>query len=90
MKKEKLTIRNDKGEEKSYDILFTFDSTDDSKRYVVYTLYEKDESGDIITYASYYYTNDKTRKLNVVEDEKDLKFISEVIDNIEKDVRNNN
>ena len=50
--KDYLTIKNDQGEEKEYEILLSFDSDEDHKKYVTYTDYTKDEDGAIICYSS--------------------------------------
>ena len=39
---EKILIKNDQGEEKEFDILFTFESNETGKKYVTYTDYTKE------------------------------------------------
>ena len=72
---EKILIKNDQGQEKEFDILFTFTSNDTGKDYITYTDYEKDEQGNIKCY-SVYKDNDK---LLPVTTEKELKFIDETL-----------
>ena len=72
---EKILIKNDQGQEKEFDILFTFTSNDTGKDYITYTDYEKDELGNIKCY-SVYKDNDK---LLPVTTEKELKFIDETL-----------
>lgn len=86
----KILIKNDNGKEIEYDILFTFESNDEKKQYVVYTKYEKDKDGNIITYSSYYYNDDEERKLYNVDSADEIKYIDEVINSIEYDIKNNN
>ncbi len=86
----KILIKNDNGKEIEYDILFTFESNDEKKQYVVYTKYEKDKDGNIITYSSYYYNDDGERKLYNVDSADEIKYIDEVINSIEYDIKNNN
>ena len=42
---EKILIKNDKCEEKEFDIIFTFESNETGKKYVTYTDYTKDYKG---------------------------------------------
>ena len=42
---EKILIKNDMGEEKEFDVLFTFESKETGKKYVTYTDYTKDYKG---------------------------------------------
>lgn len=62
--KDKLYIKNEKGEEKEYDILFTF--TKDEKNYITFTDYSHDESNNIKCYSKEQ-TNDN--ELNDITDE---------------------
>ena len=50
---DKILIKNDQGQEKEFDILFTFTSNDTGKDYITYTDYEKDEQGNIKCYSVY-------------------------------------
>ena len=56
MKEDKNTFKiiNDNGEEIICDVLFTFDSEETKKSYIVYTDNSKDEQGNIQVYASIY------------------------------------
>lgn len=70
-----ITIKNDLGEQKTYDVLFTFESNDTGKTYVTYTDYSKDYQGDLNCYSSYY----EGEKLLPVTTEKELNFINETL-----------
>ena len=72
---EKILIKNDMGEEKEFDVLFTFNSKETGKKYVTYTDYTKDYKGNLNCYSGYY-ENDQ---LLPVESEKELDFIKETL-----------
>lgn len=70
-----IIIEDDKGNEKEFEILFTFESDDYGKKYVLYfdpAQEEADEDIDVL-FSSY---DDKS--LYAVEDEAEIEMISEV------------
>ena len=74
------------GKEVSFDVLFTFDSQDTLKSYIVYTDYSTNEDGTIIIYASIYNPDDKDLNLIPIEDESEWQLIETMIENISKDI----
>ena len=72
--KDKITIKNEKGETKEFDIILSF--TKDGKDYVTYTDFSKDENNDINCYSS---EIEKNGKLNNIEDENILKLIDSLL-----------
>lgn len=76
---EKITIKNEQGEEKEFDILFTFTSNDTGKNYITYTDYDKDEQGNIKCYSVY----KDGDKLLPVTTKKELTFIDETLKTIQ-------
>lgn len=81
--KDKVKIINDDGSTIEYDVLFSFDV--DGKNYVVYTDYKKDEDGNILTTSAEYSDN----KFLPIKDEKALNIVEELLNNYNKDKRNN-
>lgn len=79
---ETILIKNDSGEEKEFDILFTFESTDTNKKYVTYTDFSKDENGNIKCYSGYY----EGEKLLPVTTEKELKVIDETLKTLQTSI----
>jgi len=78
-----FTVKDSKGKEIEYEILFTFESEDTNKKYIVYTDNEKDDEGMIKTYASSYTNeegNEEVLKLNKIEDEKDWSLVEKVLE----------
>ena len=76
--KETIKIKNNNGESKEFDVLFTFESTNTKKKYVTYTDYEKDESGNNKCYSGYF----KGEKLLPVTTEAELTIIEETLKTI--------
>lgn len=79
---ETITIKNDLGEEKTFDILFTFTSTETKKDYIVYTDYTKDYKGNIKCYS----VMKDNEKLLPVETEKELLFIKETLKTLTSEI----
>ena len=76
--KEKLTVQNNNGDSKEFDILFTFESNHTHKNYVTYTDYSKDEEGNINCYSSVL----EEGKLLSIETEEELKMIDKMLQTI--------
>ena len=86
--KSKFTLVNDKGEEIVCEILFTFDSDETGKSYVVYTDNTKDETGNIQVYASIYNPKDEHSKLEAIESEKEWKVIETILNTLQEEIKN--
>ena len=86
--KEKNTIKltNEKGEEVVCDILFTFDSEETKKSYIVYTDNTKDENGKVRVYASIYNPNDPKTKLEDIKTEKEWKVIDTILQTLQEEI----
>lgn len=76
--KDKITLKNELGEEKKFDILFTFDSKETNKTYIVYTDYSKDYKGNLNCYSGYY----ENEEFLPVTSEKELNFINETLNTL--------
>ncbi len=89
--KEKNTIKltNEKGEEVVCDILFTFDSEETKKSYIVYTDNTKDEQGKVRVYASIYNPDDPKTKLEDIKTDKEWKVIDTILQTLQEEISNN-
>lgn len=88
MKNNIIRVINEKGEEVTCDVLFTFDSEETNKSYIVYTDNSKDENGNVQVFASTYNPKEeKITSLGPVETEKEWKLIEAVLDSIQEQVR---
>ena len=87
MKNNSFTLIDDTGKEVEYDVLFTFDSEETGKSYIVYTDNTKDDSGNIEVYASIYDPKNPNSKLEAIETEKEWKVIETILDTLQEEVR---
>lgn len=93
MKKNSFTMIDENGNEIVYDVLFTFESEETHKNYIVYTDNTKDAEGNVEVYASIYDPNDPHSKLEAIETDKEWKVIETILETLEEEVRkqaNNN
>ena len=88
MKKNSFSMIDENGNEIVYDVLFTFESDETGKNYIVYTDDTKDENGLLKVYASTFNPNKKTSDLLPVETEKEWKLIEGILNNLNKDKNN--
>ena len=89
MKKNSFSMIDENGNEVVYDVLFTFESDETNKNYIVYTDNKKDEvTGNIEVYASIYDPNDPKSKLEAIETEKEWKVIETILETLQEEVRN--
>ena len=78
-KKGIFTIVNEKGEEIECEILFTFDSDETKKSYIVYTDNTTDEDGSIRVYASVFDPTGTNPDLLPIETEKEWLVIENIL-----------
>ena len=88
MKKNSFSLIDSEGNETVYDVLFTFESEETNKNYIVYTDNSKDEHGNIEVYASIYDPEDPHSKLEAITSEKEWKVIETILDTLQEEVRN--
>ena len=82
--KNQFTLIDEEGKEVVYDVLFTFDSEETNKSYIVYTNHEKDEDGKEKVYASIYDATGKDMNLYPIETEKEWNLIFNILESIQK------
>ena len=87
MKKNTFTMIDDKGKETVYDVLFTFDSDETKKSYIVYTDNTKDEEGHIQVYASIYDPENPNSKFEAITTEKEWKVIETILETLQEEVQ---
>ncbi len=88
MKKNSFSLIDKDGNETVYDVLFTFESDETHKNYIVYTDNTRDETGNVEVYASIYDPNDPHSKLEAIETEKEWKVIETILDTLQEEIRN--
>ena len=80
-------ITND-GTEVTCNVLFTFDSDETKKSYIVYTDNSRDQEGNIQVFASIVDPNDENTKLEPITTEKEWKVIETILETLQEEVRN--
>ena len=92
MKEETMTFKiiNDEGKEVECEVLFTFESDETNKNYIVYTDNTVDEEGNTKVYASIYNPDEDEKKLIPIETEKEWKIIETILDELQNEATKNN
>ena len=86
--KNQFTLIDEEGKKVVYDVLFTFDSEETNKSYIVYTDNTLDEEGNIQVFASTYQkVEGTTTKLEAIETEKEWKIIETILNTIQETVK---
>ena len=80
-----FTIKNEKGETIECEVLFTFESPETKKSYIVYTDRTKAEDGKIKVYANIYDPNGTTKDLLPIETEEEWNTIEAILAKLEKE-----
>ncbi len=79
----KFKVFNDEGKEVECEVLFTFDSDETNKSYMVYTDNSVDDDGNTRVYASIYNPNEEKIKLQPIESDKEWKIIETIFKELE-------
>lgn len=90
MNEELMTFKviNDEGKEIECEVLFTFESDETKKNYIVYTDNTQDENGNTKVYASIYNPGDNNAKLLPIETDKEWKIIETVLEELQNETTN--
>ena len=87
MKEEKkgiFEIINDQGEKLECEVLFTFDSDETKKSYIVYTDNTFDDEGNQKVYASTYDPSGENLELNPITEEKEWQVIEGILASLQE------
>lgn len=85
--KQKFIVVDDKGKQIECEPLFTFESEETKKQYVVYTDNTKDKNGNIRVFASIYEVTDKGNKLLPIKSDKEWKVIEMILESIKEETK---
>ena len=90
MNDETMTFKviNDEGKEVECEVLFTFESDETKKSYIVYTDNTLDEEGNTKVYASIYNPDQDETKLLPIETEKEWKIIETILEELQNETAN--
>lgn len=79
----KFKVFDDEGKEVECEVLFTFDSDETKKSYMVYTDNTVDEDGNTRVYASIYDPNKDEIKLEPIETDKEWAIVETILKEIQ-------
>lgn len=88
MKENKFKIIDRNGKEIEYEVLFTFESDETKKNYMVYTDNTIDKDGNTRVYASVFKPDAKPLELLPVETEREWKVIETILESIQEENKN--
>ena len=74
------------GVERTFDVLFTFESEETNKNYIAYTDNTKDDNGKLVVYASIYNPDDENMELMPIETEKEWKIIETILNTLQEEM----
>ena len=84
-----FTVVNDEGKEVECEVLFTFESEETNKNYIVYTDNTTDKDGNIRVYASVYDPNSEKTELLPIETDREWKIIETILESIQEESKKN-
>jgi len=85
--KNTFKVINDQGQEILCDILFTFDSEETKKSYIVYTDNSRDIEGNIQVFASIYDPKQDNPRLEPIETEQEWKIIETILNTLQEEIK---
>ena len=91
MEEERITFKltDESGKEVEYEVLFTFESNETKKSYMVYTDNTEDDEGKTKVYASIYEElEDGETKLLPIETDKEWKIIETILEKLQEEINN--
>ena len=87
--KNSFIVKDENGKEVVCNILFTFDSDETKKSYIVYTDNTKDKKGNVQVYASIYDPKkEDNMELLPIETEKEWRVIEKILASLQEEIRN--
>ena len=84
---ETFKVMDENGKIIECDILYTFDSMETGKSYVVYTDNSKDENGNINVFASTYDPNNDEAGISPIETEQEWKVVETILLTLQEDIK---
>lgn len=81
-KENKFIVKDKEGNEIEFEVLFTFESDETKKNYMVYTDNTIDEEGNTRVYASVFKPDAEPLELLPVETDREWKIIETILDSI--------
>ena len=82
-------VVNDEGKEVECEVLFTFESEETKKHYIVYTDNTTDKNGNVRVYASVYIPDSEKTELLPIETEREWRIIETILESIQEESKKN-
>ena len=82
----KFTIKNDQGKEMECEVLFTFDSDETKKSYIVFTDNTIDGAGNVKVYANTYDPEGKNMELGLIETKEEWDVIEKLLTSLQEEM----
>lgn len=82
-------VLNENGVEVTCEVLFTFDSEETKKSYIVYTDNTTDEEGNVRVYASIFDPEKPNTELKPIESEREWKIVETILESIQNESNKN-
>ena len=82
-----FTIIDNNGKERVCEVLFTFESDETKKNYIVYTDNSMDNEGNVRVYASIYKVKGEKTELEAIETEREWKIVETILTSIQEESR---
>ncbi len=84
-----FTVKDENGNSIECEVLFTFESEETKKNYIVYTDNQKEESGALKVYANIYDKNGTNKNLMPIETEEEWNTIESILAKLEEQKEEN-
>jgi len=86
---EKMTfmVKDESGKELECEVLFTFESDETKKNYIVYTDNTLDEEGNTKVYASIYQPGEEPTALEPITTDKEWKIIETILEELQAEAK---
>ena len=88
--KNTITVMDENGKEVACEVLFTFDSEETKKNYIVYTDNTTDDEGNTRVYASVFDPAKESTELMPIETDREWKIIETILESIQEESNKNN
>ena len=88
--KNKFIVLDEEGNEVECEVLFTFNSEETNKDYMVYTDNTTDDDGSVKVYAAIFDPNAEKTELIPIETDREWKIIETILESIQEENNKNN
>ncbi len=78
-------VLDENGKEVTCEVLFTFDSEETNKSYIVYTDNTTDDEGNVRVYASIFEPGSENMELKPIESDREWKIVETILESIQEE-----